>query len=700
MSLSRFDTFARSVVGPSAAGAQVFLCLQPVVTTSLPPSPLAQLYSDPLGANPISQPLVCDGFGHASCYVSSGTFTEVVVYGGMLVQVYPDQFISSTIAVQVNGLEVNGNPVTGPNFNSTVPATPVGSTTVIWQFDGLGNVTGSIPTSIYAPIASPAFTGTPTAPTPASSDDSNTIATTAYVQSVLAGSGLVVSVFGRTGAVEAASGDYTVAQITGAAPLASPALTGTPTAPTPATADSSTLLATTAFVKAQGYGVGSVTTFSAANIGGIATASVTNPTSTPALTFTLEAQAANTVWAGPTTGSNAAPTFRALVASDIPGGSSIAPNEQAGSTYTIQNSDLGKVIVFSDTAEIAVTLPQAGVGGNFSSGWFCYVENSSIGFAATITPTTSTINGQSTLILYPGLGGIIFCDGTNFFASVDTVGTNVMATSLSAGTQTGVGGVSASKVAHAVTVQSISSTAPRLQRGVNIFWEGDLHQGSADYDGLQVVANALMDSGSSNGTHVVSGSFTAMATSPLGSPATLNNLDGVRVQVNVDTNNTVVNGVSFISYLPWISGNLTNYYGFYQDAPSGNGAGVIGTWYSALLDFNLNNIPTVTTAIGISAVNVGDNTCTNSFGVLAGGKTASIVANSNTVQGSFIGHANLSVDSPPVGTLQDGWYSGTGSPNGQVTAVVGSFYSQRDGGSGTTFWVKESGSGNTGWVGK
>jgi hypothetical protein len=37
------------------------------------------------------------------------------------------------------------------------------------------------------------------------------------------------------------------------APLASPALTGTPTAPTAATADNSTQLATTAFVKAQGY---------------------------------------------------------------------------------------------------------------------------------------------------------------------------------------------------------------------------------------------------------------------------------------------------------------------------------------------------------------------------------------------------------------------------------------------------------------
>lgn len=71
----------------------------------------------------------------------------------------------------------------------------------------------------------------------------------------------VTSVFGRTGAVTASTGDYNVAQITGAAPLASPALTGTPTAPTAATATNNTQIATTAFVKAQGYSttVGTVT---------------------------------------------------------------------------------------------------------------------------------------------------------------------------------------------------------------------------------------------------------------------------------------------------------------------------------------------------------------------------------------------------------------------------------------------------------
>jgi hypothetical protein len=49
--------------------------------------------------------------------------------------------------------------------------------------------------------------------------------------SVSAVAATVSSVFGRTGAVTATSGDYSVAQITGAAPLASPTFTGTVTEP-------------------------------------------------------------------------------------------------------------------------------------------------------------------------------------------------------------------------------------------------------------------------------------------------------------------------------------------------------------------------------------------------------------------------------------------------------------------------------------
>jgi hypothetical protein len=61
--------------------------------------------------------------------------------------------------------------------------------------------------------------------------------------------GAVTSVFGRTGAVVASSGDYSVGQVTGAAPLASPTFSGTPTAPTANPGDNSTKLATTAFVE-------------------------------------------------------------------------------------------------------------------------------------------------------------------------------------------------------------------------------------------------------------------------------------------------------------------------------------------------------------------------------------------------------------------------------------------------------------------
>lgn len=43
---------------------------------------------------------------------------------------------------------------------------------------------------------------------------------------------------------------------------------------------------------------------------------------------------------------------------------------------------------------------------------------------------------------------------------------------------------------------------------------------------------------------------------------------------------------------------------------------------------------------------------------------------------------------------------GKGSPEGQISAPVGSTYQRIDGGAGTSFYVKESGDGNTGWVGK
>ena len=44
--------------------------------------------------------------------------------------------------------------------------------------------------------------------------------------------------------------------------------------------------------------------------------------------------------------------------------------------------------------------------------------------------------------------------------------------------------------------------------------------------------------------------------------------------------------------------------------------------------------------------------------------------------------------------------SGSGNPQGSVTAPVGSLYTRTDGGASTTLYVKETGTGNTGWVAK
>jgi len=40
---------------------------------------------------------------------------------------------------------------------------------------------------------------------------------------------------------------------------------------------------------------------------------------------------------------------------------------------------------------------------------------------------------------------------------------------------------------------------------------------------------------------------------------------------------------------------------------------------------------------------------------------------------------------------------GTGTPEGSITAAIGSTYRRADGGASTSFYIKESGTGNTGW---
>lgn len=100
----------------------------------------------------------------------------------------------------------------------------------------------------------------------------------------------------------------------------------------------------------------------------------------------------------------------------VPSLSTITPNAQTGTTYTYVNGDNSKLVTHSNAAAIAGTLPQAGSGGNFTNGWFMFVQNRGAG-TLTITPTTSTIDGAASLALTTGQGVLLCSDGTNYFTS-------------------------------------------------------------------------------------------------------------------------------------------------------------------------------------------------------------------------------------------------------------------------------------------
>jgi hypothetical protein len=98
-SFFRSDGWVKSSLGVAVPGAQVFVVQQPanvptgLTVTAPTPTPLQQIYSDPNGLVPITQPILTDGFGHYDFYVLPGTYTVAVYLSGVLQQAYADQSI-------------------------------------------------------------------------------------------------------------------------------------------------------------------------------------------------------------------------------------------------------------------------------------------------------------------------------------------------------------------------------------------------------------------------------------------------------------------------------------------------------------------------------------------------------------------------------------------------------------------------------
>jgi hypothetical protein len=197
------------------------------------------------------------------------------------------QFVANTIAsgtvASFNGrqgpvsltlsdvLSVGGAPVASPNFTGTPSGPTAAPGTATTQLASTAFVTNAVVAASSgvasfntrtgavtlqaadissaggALLLSPAFTGTPTAPTPAVADNTTKIATTAFVANAITAAPNVTSFNGRQGVVALTLADVTSV---GGAPVASPAFTGSPLTTTPAPGDNSTRIADTAFVAA------------------------------------------------------------------------------------------------------------------------------------------------------------------------------------------------------------------------------------------------------------------------------------------------------------------------------------------------------------------------------------------------------------------------------------------------------------------
>ncbi len=192
-----------------------------------------------------------------------------------------------------------------------------------------------------------------------------------------------------------------------------------------------------------GGGSGTVTSFSAGNLAPLFTTAVATATTTPALSFTLSTQTANTLFAGPVSGGAAAPTFRAMVNADIP------------TTLTPQVTRLGIGTAADGTSQLFCLAPSSGAGvqvnvmrvdattsdpriilgvpGAGTCGYIQYLKGSNILELGPLGSAGLTLDGGGNLNL-PGPGVYVYAGNVGFSGTFDATNT----VTVSGGIVTGV----------------------------------------------------------------------------------------------------------------------------------------------------------------------------------------------------------------------------------------------------------------------
>lgn len=212
-----------------------------------------------LGA--VSNPAVgddsADGYAPGSCWIN--TTTDAIF-------ICADAALGAAVWREI---PTGAAPLASPAFTG-VPTGPTAAD---------GTNTTQLATTAFVQNAKPGFlanaalTGTPTAPTAAAGTNTTQVATTAFVQAVknalLNGAGAAYDTLKELQdllVADESTSAALAATVASKAPLASPALTGTPTAPTATAGDNTTKVATTAFVAAAVAAGGGGSSITANNV--------------------------------------------------------------------------------------------------------------------------------------------------------------------------------------------------------------------------------------------------------------------------------------------------------------------------------------------------------------------------------------------------------------------------------------------------
>jgi hypothetical protein len=130
------------------------------------------------------------------------------------------------------------------------------------------------------------------------------------------------------------------------------------------------------------------------------------------LNVSLATQTANKIWAGPTSGAAAAPTFRTLVAADLPAGLLAITVVTKTGAYTASPND----VVLADATAVGFTIALPSAASNPNAIIYAKKIDSSAHPVVVAAPGAETVDGiASVSFVGQNQGAMFVSDGANWF---------------------------------------------------------------------------------------------------------------------------------------------------------------------------------------------------------------------------------------------------------------------------------------------